>query len=142
MPGVAQPVYNPPQIFRPTSYGPDGLPNLGLADLGQNFLPDPSLMDESIEAKRRRIARVCLYVSFLFLEGREGGEAGLEWLRVREYWLTFCAHRLAICVGRRRLSVMESYRNVRIAPTIIHNVYSHRWRRREVLQKGMISQCL
>jgi hypothetical protein len=79
MPNVAQQVYNPPpQIFGAGGYVPDGLPNLGIADLGQNFLPDPSLMDESIEAKRRRIARVCLYFSILCEERgqSEGGVVG------------------------------------------------------------------
>lgn len=52
------PVYNPPpQIFG--GYATDGLPNMNMPDLGQNLFPDATLMDESIEAKRRRIARAC-----------------------------------------------------------------------------------
>jgi len=54
---AAPPLMNPPpQIFG--SY--DGLPNLNLPDLSQPIFGDATLMDDSIEAKRRRIARVGL----------------------------------------------------------------------------------
>lgn len=56
--GAPPPVYNPPPQIFGGGYGADGLPNLGIPDLSQTFLPDATLMDESIEAKRRRIARV------------------------------------------------------------------------------------
>ena len=45
----------PPQIFG--GYGNDGLPNLP-PDLSQPIFTDGTLLDESNEAKRRRIARV------------------------------------------------------------------------------------
>jgi hypothetical protein len=49
----------PPQIFG--GYTADGLPlNAGLGDLSGQLFGDPAtLMDDSNEAKRRRIARVC-----------------------------------------------------------------------------------
>jgi hypothetical protein len=54
---AAPPLMNPPpQIFG--AYAADGLPNMNLQDLSQPIFGDGSLMDESIEAKRRRIARV------------------------------------------------------------------------------------
>lgn len=37
----------------------NGMPNMDMADLSQPLFGDVSLMDESIEAKRRRIARAC-----------------------------------------------------------------------------------
>lgn len=50
-------VFNPPpQIFG--AYAADGLPNMSMPDLSQPLFADTTLMDESIEAKRRRIARV------------------------------------------------------------------------------------
>ncbi|KAI9049455.1 hypothetical protein LZ554_006487 [Drepanopeziza brunnea f. sp. 'monogermtubi'] len=60
MPQMATPpIMNPPpQIFG--GYSHDGLPsNMSLPDLSQPYLGDGGLMDESIEAKRRRIARAC-----------------------------------------------------------------------------------
>lgn len=58
MPQMAGPplMNPPPQIFG--AYGANGLPNMDLPDLSQPIFGDASLMDESIEAKRRRIARV------------------------------------------------------------------------------------
>ena len=54
---AAPPLMNPPpQIFG--AYSTDGLQNMNMADLSQPIFGDGSLMDESIEAKRRRIARV------------------------------------------------------------------------------------
>jgi hypothetical protein len=54
---AAPPLMNPPpQIFG--AYVPDGMPNMNLKDLNQPIFGDASLMDESLEAKRRRIARV------------------------------------------------------------------------------------
>ncbi|KAE9374707.1 hypothetical protein N431DRAFT_464939 [Stipitochalara longipes BDJ] len=55
---AAPPLMNPPpQIFG--AYSADGLPNMNMQDLSQPIFGDGSLMDESIEAKRRRIARAC-----------------------------------------------------------------------------------
>ncbi|KAH8767955.1 fungal-specific transcription factor domain-containing protein [Hyaloscypha sp. PMI_1271] len=55
---AAPPLMNPPpQIFG--AYSADGLPNMNMQDLSQPLFGDGSLMDESIEAKRRRIARAC-----------------------------------------------------------------------------------
>jgi hypothetical protein len=58
MPQMASPplMNPPPQIFG--AYTTHGLPNMDLPDLSQPIFGDGSLMDESIEAKRRRIARV------------------------------------------------------------------------------------
>ena len=44
----------PPQIFG----GYNGLQDL---DLGAQMFGDGGLLDDSVEAKRRRIARVCLF---------------------------------------------------------------------------------
>jgi hypothetical protein len=56
MPMSAPPLMNPPpQLFG--GYA-DGLPNMNMPDLSQPMYGDTTLMDESIEAKRRRIARV------------------------------------------------------------------------------------
>ncbi len=46
----------PPQIFG--AYSVDGLSSMTLPDLSQPLFADGTLMDESLEAKRRRIARV------------------------------------------------------------------------------------
>ncbi|KAH8794799.1 fungal-specific transcription factor domain-containing protein [Hyaloscypha finlandica] len=55
---AAPPLMNPPPpIFG--AYSADGLPNMNMQDLSQPLFGDGSLMDESIEAKRRRIARAC-----------------------------------------------------------------------------------
>jgi len=58
MPQMAAPslMNPPPQIFG--GYTANGMPNMDMADLSQPLFGDGSLMDESIEAKRRRIARV------------------------------------------------------------------------------------
>jgi hypothetical protein len=57
---AAPPLMNPPpQIFG--AYSVDGLSNMNLPDLSQQpIFGDGTLMDESLEAKRRRIARVGL----------------------------------------------------------------------------------
>lgn len=78
--GMPQPpqVYNPPpQIFG--GYAPDGLPNMSMPDLGQNLFPDATLMDESIEAKRRRIARVGFSILERALEVEWEMEIGMDW---------------------------------------------------------------
>jgi hypothetical protein len=51
----------PPQIFG--AYSADSLQmNVALADMSGQLFGDPAtLMEDSNEAKRRRIARVCLY---------------------------------------------------------------------------------
>jgi hypothetical protein len=60
MPGMPPPLLNqPPQIFG--AYGPDGLPALShySHDLAAHMFPDSSmLLDDTNEAKKRRIARV------------------------------------------------------------------------------------
>lgn len=65
MPPMAQPppiTNQPPAIFG--SYMGDGMPNLNMPnDFVTHMFPDSQmLMDESTEAKRRRIARVSIYV--------------------------------------------------------------------------------
>lgn len=58
IPGMAPPplINQPPQIFG--SYGPDGLPQMP-PDLASHMFPDAHLlMEDTNEAKRRRIARV------------------------------------------------------------------------------------
>lgn len=55
---VAPPLNNqPPQIFG--SYLADGLPQL-TPDMAAQLFPDSMLLDDSLDAKRRRIARVGL----------------------------------------------------------------------------------
>lgn len=78
---------------------------------------DGTLLDESNEAKRRRIARV--------RDLRQIVESELMWPR------------RVICVGRRRLNAMERCLLVHIVSTTRQNVFSHRWRRREILLRGM-----
>lgn len=78
-------------------------------------------MDESIEAKRRRIARV----GNLRLARSDAVEKGAD------------LYRPVTCVGKRRSSAMERCRLVPIASTIRQNVFSHRWRKRGTLPKGM-----
>ncbi|KAJ6438482.1 fungal specific transcription factor [Purpureocillium lavendulum] len=59
IPGMAPPplINQPPQIFG--SYGPDGLPQMP-PDLTSHMFPDAHLlMEDTNEAKRRRIARAC-----------------------------------------------------------------------------------
>ncbi|GJN85880.1 hypothetical protein PLIIFM63780_009454 [Purpureocillium lilacinum] len=59
IPGMAPPplINQPPQIFG--SYGPDGLPQMP-PDLASHMFPDAHLlMEDTNEAKRRRIARAC-----------------------------------------------------------------------------------
>ncbi|KAK5993404.1 ABC-transporter-regulating transcription factor [Cladobotryum mycophilum] len=61
MPPMAPPslTNEPPQIFG--SYLPDGMPNLQQLpqDYAAHMFPDHMLMDDSLEAKRRRISRAC-----------------------------------------------------------------------------------
>lgn len=60
MPGNGPPMMNqPPQIFG--SYGPDGIPNMShISDMTAHMFSDAQLLlDDSNDAKRRRIARVC-----------------------------------------------------------------------------------
>lgn len=112
----APPLMNPPpQIFG--AYGHDGL---GSIDLSQPLFGDGTLLDESNEAKRRRIARVG-HNPF------DSGSADVE--------LTGC--RRVICVGRRRSSAMERCRPARTASTTKQNVCSRRWKRRGILPRGM-----
>ncbi len=77
------PVYNPPpQIFG--GYAADGLPNMSLPDLSQNLFPDATLMDESIEAKRRRIARVCIPFFISFVLGTLASDLDWVWRLVKD----------------------------------------------------------
>ena len=56
-PMQAPPLMNPPpQIFG--GYNADPLASINMSDLSQSIFADANLMDESVEAKRRRIARV------------------------------------------------------------------------------------
>ncbi|KAK1760690.1 6c6d08f8-8b27-48d1-a5e9-ee3a8a61eadc [Echria macrotheca] len=58
MPMAAPPLLNPPpQIFG--GYSEHGMPMHQLPDLGVANMFDPGLLDDSNEAKRRRIARAC-----------------------------------------------------------------------------------
>lgn len=59
MPGMPPPLTNhPPQVFGAYP-GPDGLPAQPMPpDMTAHMFTDHLLMDESSEAKRRRIARV------------------------------------------------------------------------------------
>lgn len=119
----APPMMNapPPQVFYSAA---DGLPIMNnMPDMSQQqymgdggLHDDAGLMDESMEAKRRRIARV---------GGLRCGEGGAD------------GYRLAICVGRRRSSAMERCLLVRIALIIRRNACLRRWRRRGILLKGL-----
>lgn len=112
----APPLMNPPpQIFG--GYGHDGLPPM---DLSQPIFGDGTLLDESNEAKRRRIARV----------GYTPWDSGSADVGLTGY-------RLVICVGKRRSSVMERCLPAHIASTTKRNVCSHRWKRRGILPRGM-----
>ena len=67
MPSSMQPpqlMNPPPQIFG----GYNGLPEL---DLSAQMFGDSGLLDDSVEAKRRRIARVCQYLFDEMVEGRK-----------------------------------------------------------------------
>lgn len=70
------PIMNtPPQIFG--AYAPEGMPIPHLPpDLAAQMFPDPStLLDDSSEAKRRRIARVRHFTSF-----QSNLDAKLNWI--------------------------------------------------------------
>lgn len=59
--GYAMPPMSAPQMMNPPPqiFGAyDGLSNINMHDLSQPLFGDSTLLDESIEAKRRRIARV------------------------------------------------------------------------------------
>jgi hypothetical protein len=112
----APPLMNPPpQIFG--GYGNDGLPmqpNMG------DMFGDGTLLDESNEAKRRRIARVGWSCNDMHVRS----------------WQSLTCNRLAICVGRKKSSAMVKCQLVRIASTTRRNVYLHRWRKRGIHRKG------
>lgn len=98
MHGMAPPplMNQPPQIFG--GYSTDGLPNVSQMppDLAAHMFPDAHLlMEDTNEAKRRRIARV-RHSAFLDSE-----EDPLLMRRV--------VKRHATCVGRRRSNVTASY---------------------------------
>ena len=115
----APPILNPPpQIFG--AYNADGLPISALPDLNGPIFGDGTLLDESNEAKRRRIARVRFEVLRRKNEIDKKADDG----------------RLVICAGRRRSSVMENYQLARIASTTKQNVSLRRSRRRGTLQRG------
>lgn len=101
----APPLMNPPpQIFG--AYTADGLP--ALPDLTGPLFGDGTLLDESNDAKRRRIARVgCNVLRRILNKSADDG-------------------RLVICAGRRRSSAMENYLLVRIASITKPNVFSRR----------------
>ncbi len=64
IPGMAPPplMNQPPQIFG--TYAPEGLPQMPPPDFASHMFPDSHmLMEDSNEAKRRRIARVRLPAS-------------------------------------------------------------------------------
>ena len=70
----------PPQIFGGGGGAYDGLP-INMADLSQPLYGDGGLMDESIEAKRRRIARVSdATILSRTWSGRADGNAGLRYV--------------------------------------------------------------
>lgn len=71
LPAMPPQVMNqPPQIFG--AYGPDGLPHLPPDLAAQMFSDSAMLLDDSNEAKRRRIARVRLFIrAFRFNRERE-----------------------------------------------------------------------
>lgn len=68
MPHMAGPpmMNHQPQMYG--AYTADGMPTMGMPDMSQQMYGDGSMMDDSIEAKRRRIARV----SSAVIAGRTG----------------------------------------------------------------------
>lgn len=113
----APPLMNPPpQIFG--AYDAAGLPITSIPDLTGPLFGDGTLLDESNEAKRRRIARV----GFCVLQKKMDKKAD--------------DGRLVICAGRRRLNAMESYQLVHTASTTKQTVSLHRSRKREARLKG------
>jgi len=54
----APPLMNPPPQIFGVYNGADGMPAMNMPDMSQPLFGDTTMMDESIEAKRRRIARV------------------------------------------------------------------------------------
>lgn len=126
MPMAAPPLMNqPPQIFG--GYTEHGMPIHHLPpDLVGAPMFDHGLLEDSNEAKRRRIARV----------------RDIEKTTSRESFVVltgFFAHRLVTCAERRRSSVMENYLHARIVSTTRMNAYSHRWKRRGTLLRGKSS---
>jgi hypothetical protein len=119
MPNMSAPsLMNPPPQLFGGYRGTDGLSSINLADLSQPVYGDATLMDESIEAKRRRIARV----------------GHIRDIEGEAHWAD--GYRLVICVGRRRSSVTGSCRLARIVSTTRQNVFSHKWKRRGILRRG------
>ena len=94
-----------------------------MVDLSQPLFGDGTLLDESNEAKRRRIARVGIYICDC---------CARDVLDCTDVLL----FRLAICVGKRKSSAMEKCPRVRIVLIIKRNVYSHKLRRRGIHQRG------
>ena len=111
MPMAPPPLLNqPPQIFG--GYTEHGIPIQQLPhDLAvAQMFGEHGLLEDTSEAKRRRIARVS--------HGQILAEIRIAGLYVRNQSLTELLptpSRLAICVGRRRSSVMESCRLVHTA---------------------------
>jgi hypothetical protein len=132
MPGMAPPplMNPPPQIFG--GYTPDGLPLQHLPpELAAQMFSDHGLMDDTSEAKRRRIARVSLSLLRCAL-GPMAPQRQLTWVLDRP----------VTCAGRRRLSVTASYHVVRIVSIIRQIASSHRLRRRGIRPKGMLQTVL
>lgn len=130
MPGGAPPLMNqPPQIFG--GYGPDGLPNMPQmpSDLAAHMFNDPNmLLDDSNEAKRRRIARVSPVPSLLWApaSSAKAHPANQDILPCR----------LATCVERRRSSAMESFPHARTARHTRPTAHSLKLKRSALPQRG------
>lgn len=120
MPMAAPPLMNqPPQIFGSYDHG---LPMHQLPpELTAQMFADHSLLDDSNEAKRRRIARV----SALLVWGKPFRGADVCGI-----------FRLVTCAERRRSNATVNCPLARIASTTRPTASSRKWRRRGTHQKG------
>ena len=128
MPMAAPPLMNPPpQIFG--GYPEHGMqmhqlpPDLSVAQM----FGDHGLLDDSNEAKRRRIARVSLLAGDGLVDKREKPGSLMRFVP---------PYRLVICAGRRKSSAMVNCLPARTASTTKQTASSHRWKRRGIHRKG------
>jgi hypothetical protein len=123
----------PPQIFG--TYH-DGSPMAPMPYQGAYFGDGTDAGLDDNDPKRRRIARVRLAGSRSLKYADNRISTGLRYVRFTTHLLSLL---LTCCagVGKRRSNVMASCPNVRIAPTTKQNASLRKWRRREILPKGM-----
>lgn len=116
IPGMPPAMINqPPQIF-----GYDGMPAI-TADMASQMFSDNMLLDDTVEAKRRRIAKASFALT----------RSPTQPLTRR------LACRPVTCAARRRSSATESCPPVDIVPTTRPNAYSRKLRRSALPPRGM-----